>query len=411
MISINTFIKKNIWFLFLLLIFLINPYGKGILVSYILIYYLVSKKEYLKNNVDKNAVWLLIFSVTYSLFYSFNPMGGIQYILIYATSPFVFYMSGKYFYTHYLSEEVYYFLLLFISIGFSVIPIVSIINHIINDGFIGPRNVSLIWNDEVRGATGLASYLTMNIALLGTLFVQKTTKFESKIKLISSLVFIISLLCILRLQSRTQLFISLVMVLLSVFYLIFNQSLKRNIILVFTIIIVVVIIFQSHLLDIVFLLDFQNRFQDTNDLITAGSRMGYWIGGFENIIAHPFGWNSYQGTGGHNLWIDVARMGGIFSFIPFCLFTISSFALVIQIIKISKNHFFNVTILVYFLGLMIVFFAEPIIDGMYQLFIIYCFFIGILSGFVKRWHLELLRSRYKFKNKNLRTDKTLFPYP
>jgi hypothetical protein len=86
----------------------------------------------------------------------------------------------------------------------------------------------------------------------------------------------------------------------------------------------------------------------------------------------------------HNLWLDVDRVAGIIPFIFIFWFTILSVSLLIRALRIEReNLYFNITLIVSFIGFMAVFFVEPIMEGMYFLFLIFCLFIGILSGCVK----------------------------
>jgi hypothetical protein len=129
------------------------------------------------------------------------------------------------------------------------------------------------------------------------------------------------------------------------------------------------------------------RNNDTEHLVSASGRTELWSTSIGNITKNPFGWEKTAVTYAHNLWLDVARIAGIIPFIFICLFTVSCIYLIKKTLKISPtNHYFNTTILVFFAGFMAVFFVEPIIEGLYMLFLIFCFFIGILSGYVKSWN-------------------------
>ena len=163
----------------------------------------------------------------------------------------------------------------------------------------------------------------------------------------------------------------------------FKQSLKRNIRLLLTISIIFMIFYNISMKSVYFnILNERNINRET--LMTATGRTGLWLMSIGNITKKPFGWENSEVEYANNLWLDVDRIAGIIPFIFLCIFTISCIYLINKTIKVSPtNLYFNITILVFFTGFMAVFFVEPIIEGMYSLFLIFCFFIGILSSYVK----------------------------
>jgi hypothetical protein len=165
-----------------------------------------------------------------------------------------------------------------------------------------------------------------------------------------------------------------------------KQSLKRNIRLLLTISILISIIYFKISMNSVYFNILNER--NPEHLRSASGRTGIWLTSIGNITKQPFGWENPEFSYAHNLWLDVSRVAGIIPFIFLCIFTISCINLIRKTLKISPtNHYFNITILVFFAGFMAVFFVEPVIEGMYMLFLIFCFFIGILSSYVKNWNV------------------------
>jgi len=383
--TIKLFIKKEFFLLFLLLVFLIDPFSKGIYVCYIIILFLLSKFSFLKYKLDGKVFLLLLFSIFYSLFYSINPIGGAQMIFIYALAPFAFYITGRYFSMNYSSETILYFLFLFFAIGYSFIPALSIIKHIFENGFASDRNLSLIWdNNYIMSATLIAAHFTLNMSCLGAVFVQKTNKFESRIKIIMLVTLIISLFCILRVASRTQLLVTLITFIVSVFYLFPKLPSNRKISLLSAIFISVIVFIAFYFLysDSVIFNTFNERNDNEQYVMSGSGRTNIWLMSIGNVFSKPSGWSNLGMGYAHNLWLDVSRVAGILPFLSLIIFTILCISLIYNIIKRSPdNHFFNITVLTYFVGFMTVFFVEPVIEGMLAFFLIYCLFIGILSGY------------------------------
>ncbi len=408
--DIQLFIKKEFLLLFLLLILFIDLQQKGYYMCFILAFYFVTiKGPSLINSFDQLGILLIFFSISYSVIYLLNTEDHSSRFLIYAISPISFYALGKYFSMKYRSYKVYYFLFLFLSLGYSFIPAISIIHQIIENGFVGERNLTLLTRDVESGGPLLGAYFTMTMAAIGTVFVQSGIKIENRIKFISLGAFIISLLCVLRVASRTQLGIALISLLVTISYLTLKQPFIKNIRLLLAIAIPLIVIYYSISADAAYLNILEQRNNDQEELMGANGRTELWLASLNNLTTQPFGWEMSSDISefSHNLWLDVDRIAGIIPFIFLSLFTILCVNLVTKTLKTAPRHlYFNTTILVLFIGFMAVFFVEPVMEGLYYLFLIFCLFIGILSGYVGTGLLykkSLRKYRYinfKYNNEN-----------
>ncbi len=392
--NIRLFVNKELFLLFLLLVFLIDPFSKGIYVCYIFILFMLTKLSFLGHKLDGKGFLLFIFSIFYSLFYSINPIGGVQMVIIYTLAPFTFYTIGRYFSMNYSSKTILYFLFLFFAIGFSFIPALSIIKHIFENGFGSNRNLSLLWdNNKVISATLIAAHFTLNMSSLGILFVQRANRFENRIKLVMLVALIISLFCIFRVASRTQILVMLITFIFSIFYLYPKLPSNRKTSLLLTIFISVIafIVFYFLSSDSVIFNTFNERNEDEKYVMSGSGRTNIWLMSIGNVFSKPSGWSDSEVGFAHNLWLDVSRVAGILPFLFLCIFTVLCISLIYNIIKKSpENHFFNISILTYFIGFMTVFFVEPIMEGLLTFFLIYCLFMGILSGYAdnRNFHIK-----------------------
>lgn len=398
--------------LFFLLVFFIDPYQKGVYVFFIFAFYFITI-EILSfvEALDKFGLLLLFFSISYSIIFSRQPDATVPLMLVYAICPITFYVLGKYFSIKYSSHKVFYFLFLFLSIGFSFIPAVSIIYHIIENGFVGERRLMLLTRDVLSGGPLLGSFFTINMAAIGTIFVQSSKKIENKIKIISLVVFIISLLCALRVASRTQLGIALISLFVTIAYLSVKQPIIKNIRLILAIAFILIVVLFSISSDSAILNTINQRNNSTEELLIANGRTELWLTSLSNIMTKPMGWNMSSDISiyAHNLWLDVSRVAGIAPFLFLLIFTVICIRLVLKTIKVSpQDLYFNTFIIVLFVGFMVEFSVEPVIEGMYNLFLIFCFFIGILSGYVKTGLVQktdLKKYRYvKFEYNNENTN-------
>ena len=116
----------------------------------------------------------------------------------------------------------------------------------------------------------------------------------------------------------------------------------------------------------------------------AGGRTERWIGGLESIITDPFGWEFSRFGYAHNLWLDVARVAGVIPLTILLFFTVSSIKIWIKSLRILRNDLFlRSYVFIYFISIILLFNVEPIMEGMYLLFLLFCMFIGFLYGMKK----------------------------
>jgi hypothetical protein len=122
---------------------------------------------------------------------------------------------------------------------------------------------------------------------------------------------------------------------------------------------------------------------DDSGIATAGGRLDRWIGSISSLFTDPFGWPMARYGYAHNLWLDVARVGG---FLPFLILVVFSFFLTIFFLKNvyhKTSSFLRDYFIVYFVAILAVFMVEPILDGMYLFFLVHCFVGGLIINIRK----------------------------
>ncbi|WP_157449787.1 hypothetical protein [Croceitalea dokdonensis] len=329
-----------------------------------------------------DSIILFIFSVVYAIFYAFDPYSGMQFILVYALFPLVFYLLGKNIAKKAKGSEQLFNIILGLSVIYSTIALISVLLNIASGGFAQTeRNIPLLWGSS-GAATGTAAYLFANMCL-PALLLFSFKKRKILINLILVTVYCLSILAVLRLGSRTQIVISGFTLFASLLFLFKVQSPTRNFItllLVFfglnAVLTTVNIDFDSDLLSA-----YADRMDSkSHGASTAGGRTERWEKSLEYMIKKPMGWKVDDFGYSHNLWLDTARGGTLLSFFFLCLFTIRS---LIKALGIIRNHSTNIIfrnqVLVYTLAFMLQFFVEPILEGSVQLFLFYCLFQGAIN--------------------------------
>jgi O-antigen ligase len=360
----------------------------GFVAGYLLVLSVFLKQDFIKRSLDADVVILLFFSVAYAAFYTQHPEFTVQASVFYLIFPITFFLLGKYFVEKSKSVQELYLLLLMVGFLFSFTPFVSVTLNLIQGGFIQlERNVPMFWDKKIVSTTLMASFFTFNMCILPLLVVQVSQRKKfSKVQLLVAFgVFIVSLLCTFRLGSRTQAAIAMILLVFALLYVIPNQSYKNNFRLFIVILILGAIVYKfvPLNLDADYFSVLGNRLEQSDNTGTAGGRTQRWALSLPNLISKPLGWSIDEFGYSHNLWLDVAQVTGI---LPFCLLIVFSARNFLNLKKLVRNKTidlpFRTIILTFTVATNIVFFVEPIMQGAFSLFVIYCFMQGVLNKYL-----------------------------
>ncbi|TSJ43074.1 hypothetical protein FO440_02465 [Mucilaginibacter corticis] len=394
---VKSFIKREFFLLLIVFIVFINPFLYGYRFALTLVVFLFFNLNFLLKNIDRNVVYLLFFGLSYEIFSALHPSILNQSPIVVLTNailPSILYLTGKYISCSYLSNQIRLFFIFFISFSFSIIPLISILDQILKNGFTeGTRSMYLIWDSSTElNATGLAGYFVLNMPFIGLINIKKNTVIEKRIYYASIVMFMLSLVCVLRLGSRTQLGIALASLIISYILNFKKQSVKNNIIIISVLIIALgVVVYNLDKLSEFFKF-YQDRLNDDSvGINTLGGRTERWFGALSSIVTDPFGWDLNRFGYAHNLWLDVARAAGVIPMVFLVFYTISSIKLFLKSIKILRNDvFIKTVVIIIFCSFILQFSVEPIIDGMFLMFLLFCAFVGLLSGIIKNKKAEYI---------------------
>lgn len=389
---------KSIGFLslFLLVIYLINPFNIGFLTGYVLFAYIYINTYFLRKNLDKTYFALLAFSLVYAGFYLFNLEQGVQWLIIYATFPCVFYLLGKKFVPQNNNTKIIAHMLVILGISYSTTGILSVGINLLEGGFVQMgRNIADFWSGNERSATALGAYFVFNMSIPGLLIVAKRKiSLSGKIVLIG--IFIVSLLCVFRLGSRTQILLAFIGILIGIVYRIKNQNIISNFkfILVLILILALGINYISIDLDAEYLSSLGHRLQESKNAASAGGRTELWSKSLTNLVEKPLGWSLDEFGYSHNMWFDAARNGTIISFFLLWVFTVISFNNILRFLKTNPlATYLNSIILVFNIMIFLQFFVEPVLESLYILFAFYCFLQGLINKYVENYNQLKLTKR------------------
>lgn len=371
----------------LLILYFIDPFNYGFVFGYLTFLFLFGGGKVIFKYVDKSGILLLVFSVIYGLFYAFNPFSGTQFIFIYTLLPITFYLVGKVIANNLKTPNQRYFFFVGISTVFSLVALISVLINIAEGGFVqSKRDVPLLWG-ETPNATGTAAYLFANMCI-PALFIFSAKKKYFKINLLLIILFVLSFVSVLRLGSRTQIGIALIVLISSIIYKSSKLSPIKNILLFgsFFLIINVLIGYISIDKDSDLLASYATRMDSkTNGASSAGGRTELWEKSIANLFQEPLGWDLYDFGYSHNMWLNAARVGTIFAFLSLLLFTIVSIKNTLKFLnaKHISSEIKNL-VLCLFIAFHLQFLVEPILDGSFHLFAYFCLFQGIVNFWFKK---------------------------
>ena len=379
-------------FVILLILYFVNPFGYNVYLIYLMPLLLLFNKNKSQKKVDTDAFILFLFSITYAIFFALNATSGKQYILIYAITPITFYLLGKAVIKKLDSnEDLIFCVFLVLGILNSFSAILSVFSIFLEEGFISiERNLPSIWNGEIIIATIMGSYFTINMCIPSLLIVGHK-RLNILVSLVVITIFIVSVICVLKIGSRTQLGIFIITSLISLIYIFQKQSPKKNFITIFLLGITVYLLINqlSFSLQEDWLSAFAGRMEEggADDISSGGGRLDRWSKSIENLFKKPLGWPLEDFGHAHNLWLDVLRIGGFIPFVFLILFTIKNIVSLRILTKRASEEYRLVNqILVYFISLYLLFMLEPILEGMLQTFALYCFFAGSLKAYLASQH-------------------------
>lgn len=379
--SLTEYVLDNKFIVLLLGLYLLDPFSLGHYFGYIIVLTVIFQKSNLLKYFDTTSLLIFLFSLIYALFYSFDTVNGVQYIAIYTLFPVAFYLLGRRIGWELNSKSMSFFLCASAFI-FSLSALISVLLNIYEGGFVQfERSIPMFWNENIVSATQMGSFFTLNMCIPAIL-ISRSENLNWVTKIILSIIFVVSLLCCLRLGSRTQLAILVITSIISAIYVVQKQGYRKNITLfiIMTIGIGMVIRYGSFDLNSDLFTAFASRIEDSNNAVSnAGGRSERWVKSTEYLFSHPFGWELEDFGFSHNLWFDASRVGGVITFIVLILVFIKAIRKLIFKLRDKTIYLpLRVHFLAYAVGFFLIFMVEPIIEGAYSLFVFYFLYYGII---------------------------------
>ena len=331
--------------------------------------------------IDKQAAWLIAFSILYSLMHVMLDISS-SHIPLYLAAPLLFYCYGKYVVDNLQSRKA---ILEFVAIVVFFFSLVTYYTCIIDIGSVGLINLSRTMGrsgveDAVMAATLYGLNVSLGLAcLFGFLPIEK--KERTLLHYLLPISFALSLLTTVHLVNRT----GLVLVCFSLIIFLFYSKKSSKATWIILIFVAALFAYLSTKSDFASIIDaYTSRGEvEGHGLSDAGSRTEKWMDALSRLFSSPFGWyKDINYTFTHNMWLDVARLTGITPFIAIVGATIVGYKDTLHLYRI-KNDYLVLTLISIQVVFFLECFVEPVMEGFDLFFYLMCMFFGIQRQYHK----------------------------
>lgn len=380
---IKTLFKNNGILLALLILVLLFQMTR--LASYIFaIFIIIAAISKIWKEVDSNTLFLALFSVSLVLLCPQIKLSTFAFICL--LGPCTFYSLGRTMARKsLLVENQIILLMLLVIVAESLLMWGRVMNNIytsasliINVGDYG-RMLSVEGGDVIA-ATLFGLVASMGISGLGIIFGYNNRK--QLVPWLFFLCFVLSLLTTFYLINRTAIVVGLIALMLVTFYK-SNNNVFHFVLMLALLAIIGYAIFSGGLIDQQVVSAYSLRMDE--DTVTGGDRFWRWGDAFVRMFKYPMGWINERTPYNyvHNMWLDVARMGGIIPFVFLLIPTITSLRNTYYLFKIKNNNL-SVVIISLYTCMFIASFMEPVIEGCVYFFLLFCWLWGMEQGIVRK---------------------------
>lgn len=333
----------------------------------------------LRDILDKEALWIFLFSFIYTAFNALGKNSGVQYLIIQVVFPVIFYMMGKFAMKNIPSNAGRINFLILIGLAYAFTPLISIIQALASEGFVASqREVKSIWTGAFMKSTGTAAKLIYVLTIPGILIAAKKV-LKPRMTLIWLGLFAITLVASFRTGSRTCLAIAGISLAIGIALYLISQNLIGKIRTIIVIGLSLFVITKSGIIDlesdIFSVLGARLLEENTSSVSTAGNRTQLWSHAIEQLTENPLGWTSAEYA--HNTWLDIAHVGGVLSLVLFIIINIFCFRSLYRLSNFDGNGL-AITLLgwLFIVSSFMIFFGEPIVLGNFFAITIYLFYQG-----------------------------------
>lgn len=335
----------------------------------------------IKKYWDGTCIMLVLFSIIYSIMTILTSQYGSGFLLIsYLISPVAFYRFGRWTMSNFYDEKVRQKLLFYIITCYLLSLFIMTFKDI---ALVGIVNVSRVLLGDLNGGDGLAAtlYGLMASVGLGCITVLFTKQHNIWLFLGYILLSILSVLVVVHLVNRTGLVIVLSCLLVA-FVLSGKMRINKFLPALLLISILTLVVVRAGLIsDEIVDAYIQRETSSTYDLTQLGGRSDIWADAVKNLVYHPLGWDRVYYA--HNMWLDIARVGGWFSLLFFLIATFNWCKNCFRLIRKPMTTF-RLMVISINVAMFLASFVEPVIEGSILYFSLYM----MIWGYTKSLSME-----------------------
>ncbi|WP_282938856.1 hypothetical protein [Paenibacillus sp. RC67] len=405
-VQINETEKRNLDWLWIVPLFLfsINLYNKEIyiVIAMIILGMLISVYKKTTFRLTADMILISLFSISYILIFRIYNTIDLIVLLLYVVEPIGCFFIG---YLIFKKEaQLIYKTIITIVLGNMLYGSINMLLYFKTFGAnTYERRVPDIWTDIGMAATLQGTHFTPVASLLFFSFILWINR---KYKVLSFILFfgaIFSLVSSVVLGNRTLIIITLLtlfsnIILYSMLVKKKQSSILKSIFLAASFFILIWVVYSYNLFGISdFILDsqFYVRMNEQGSMLDD-PRMLVYSNALVELFNYPLGGYKLDLGGlsyAHNLWIDVLYVAGIIPFIFLGLYTLKSIINLGFIIRSDRvNVEFKVLIFSIYIGYLLNFMVEPILEGVPFMFISFC----LINGLVRKY-LDYLKKHKVIK--------------
>lgn len=340
---------------------------------------------------DKTALYILIFSLLYGLMACFNnAINSIFVKICYFFVPIIFYHFGNLCMKIYTTEkERLLFLLLTITLYLSNL-FVNTCKDIAIVGIVNETRVLLNESNENSWAAtlyGLAA--SIGIGCISSIFIKSK---EKLLKFSYIVISLFSLISVIHLINRTGIIVCIGCIIFSLYITLKNEKSNAFYGILIIVAIISITISNFDFLGQDVLTAYNERENSDLNISNAGGRTAKWTEAMGLLFTSPLGWKNLGHA--HNLWLDIARVGGLIAFIPFLMATFVYCKNLLWLIRKKNICSFDLIIITINFSMLLSSCVEPVIEGSLLFFCMLMMVWGITTYIVNE-------KKYLRKNNNI----------
>ena len=305
-----------------------------------------------------------------------DEIGSGFIILSHLVAPVAFYRFGRWLMTLFY-DNTDRLRFVFFSILCYLLPLLLLtLQDILLVGIINETRVMLndLGRDNTLAATLYGLMSSVGIGCIAAIFMKQEKPF---LKIGYITLSLLSMMVVIHLVNRTGVIIFFASIIVS-FFISTRMRLSQIIPALFIVCLLTFIIFKSGLISPDVIDAYANReISSAASATEFGGRSVIWADALRKLFSNPFGWERVRYA--HNLWLDIARVGGWLALFPFVIVSLVFFKNIIKIL-IRKSECFDILIITILFSMFLNSCVEPVIDGSMLFFSLLLMFNGMAKN-------------------------------